>query len=144
MAAFNLCTIVGNVGKEPEMRYLPSGTPVCTFTVAVTRKFGTGDQRQEKTQWFRISCWNKLGETANSIVHKGGQILVSGSVEASAYLDKSGQAQASLELRADTFQLLGSRGDGQGGGQGGDQGGGDYSNYGGGNSGGGGIDEIPF
>jgi single-strand DNA-binding protein len=138
MAGFNNTVIVGNIGRDPEMRYLPSGTPVCTFSVAVTRRFGTGDQRQEKTTWFRVSCWNKLAETANSIVRKGGQILVAGSVEASAYTDKSGQPQASLELRADTFQLLGSRGDNQGGGQG------EYDSYSGGGSGGSNIDEIPF
>lgn len=138
MAGFMQVVIVGNVGRDPEMRYTQSGIAVCSFSVAVTRRFGSGDQRQEKTTWVRVSVWNKQAETANQYVRKGGQILVSGTMEASAYLDKSGQPQASLEMRADNFQLLGSRGDGQGGNQGGD-----YGDYGGG-SGGSNVDEIPF
>lgn len=136
MAGFMNFIIVGNVGRDPEMRYTQSGVAVCSFSVAVTRKFGSGENRTEKTQWVRVSCWNKLGETANQWVKKGGQILVQGSVEVSAYLDKGGQPQASLEMRADNFQLLGSRGENAGGSaeEPGD----------GGAAGGSSVDEIPF
>ncbi|MBK9751569.1 MAG: single-stranded DNA-binding protein [Chloroflexi bacterium] len=138
MAGWSQMIILGNVGRDPEMRYTQSGVAVCSFTVAVTRRFGSGDQRQEKTQWVRVSCWNKLAETANQWIKKGMQVMVVGNPEVSAYLDKSGQPQASLELRADNFQMLGQRGDGQGSNQGGD-----YGDYGGG-SGGSNVDEIPF
>lgn len=102
---------VGNVGRDPEMRYTQAGVAVCSFTLAVNRKFGQGESAQEETTWFKVTCWNKLAELANQYVRKGGQVLVSGTVSVSAYLDKSGQPQATLELRADNFQLLGSRGD---------------------------------
>ncbi|MBE2268946.1 MAG: single-stranded DNA-binding protein [Anaerolinea sp.] len=138
MAGWSQLIVLGNVGRDPEMRYTQSGVAVCSFSVAVTRRFGTGEQRQEKTVWVRVSCWNKLAETANQYVRKGMQLMVVGSPEVSAYLDKSGQPQASLELRADNFQMLGSR-DGQGGqGQGGD-----YGDYGGG-QGGDNLGDIPF
>ncbi len=57
MAGFQQIIIVGNVGRDPEMKYFPSGDQVCNFSVAVTRKVGTGDQRKEETTWFRVACW---------------------------------------------------------------------------------------
>jgi single-strand DNA-binding protein len=117
------------------MKYTPNGAAVCDFSVAVTRRFGSGDQRQEKTLWVRVSCWNKLAETANQYVRKGTQILVVGTIDLNVYLDKNNQPAGSIELRADNFQLLGSRGDGQG-----NQG--EYSS--GGNGDQGGFDDIPF
>lgn len=138
MAGWSQTIIVGNVGRDPEMRYLPSGVPVCSFSVAVTRKWTdkTTNERKEKTIWHRVSCWRQLAETANSYVRKGAQVMVIGQLEARAYADNAGQPAASLELTADTFQLLGSRADGEGA----PQGGYDY------NQGGqqGGVDDIPF
>lgn len=119
MAGFAQTIIIGNVGRDPELKYTQSGVAVCDFSVAVTVRFGkteTGD-RKEKTTWYRVSCWRQLGEVAAQYVQKGTQIMVVGTVEASAYLDKSGQPAASLELTATNFQLLGSRGDVQGGGR---------------------------
>lgn len=115
MAGWSQTVIVGNIGRDPEMRYLPSGIPVCSFSVAVTRKWTdkNTNERREKTTWYRVSCWRNLAETANNYVRKGSQIMVVGTVEATAYTDKSGQPAASLELTADTFQLLGSRADNQ-------------------------------
>lgn len=117
MAGYQLFTIVGNVGRDPTMKYTSGGAAVCDFSVAVTRRIGTGDQRTEKTLWVRVTCWNKLAETANAYVKKGTQILVAGTVEVNSYMDRSNQPQASLELRADTFQLLSSRNSGDGEGQ---------------------------
>lgn len=140
MAGYQSCTIVGNVGRDPEFKYTQSGAAVCDFSVAVTERWGSGENRREKTTWFRVTCWQRLAEIANQYVRKGTQILVVGSVEASAYLDRSGQPASSLEMRANTFQLLGSRADSQGG----DYGSGDYSggDYGGQQSGN--VDDIPF
>ena len=113
MAGWDQTIIVGNVGRDPELRYTQSGIPVCDFSVAVTKRYGrdeAGNQR-EKTVWYRVTCWRQRAEIASQYVHKGMQIMVVGSVEASAYLDRSGQPASSLDLTADNFQMLGSRGE---------------------------------
>jgi single-strand DNA-binding protein len=140
MAGWQQTIIVGNVGRDPEMRYLPSGQAVTNFTVAVTRRWNDRqtNERKEETTWFRVAVWGNQAETANNFVKKGTQIMVIGRISARAYADNAGQPAASLELTADTFQLLGSRGEGQGAPQGG---------YGGGYDQGvpqGGVDDIPF
>lgn len=117
MAAYQYTVIVGNVGRDPELRYLQNGTPVCSFSVAVTEKWTDrqSNERREKTVWWRVSAWRGLAETCNQYVHKGMQILVTGSVSASAYLDQAGQPQATLEITARDVQFLGSPGSRQGG-----------------------------
>ena len=113
MAGWEQTIIVGNVGRDPELRYTASGIAVCDFSVAVTRRYGrdeTGNQR-EKTNWYRVTCWRQQAEIATQYVHKGMQIMVVGTVEASAYLDRSGQPASSLDLTANNFQMLGSRND---------------------------------
>jgi single-strand DNA-binding protein len=127
MAGYAYTVIVGNVGRDPELRYLQSGTPVCSFTVAVTEKWTDKqtNERKEKTQWYKVSAWRGLAETCNQYVRKGMQILVTGQASASAYLDQSGQPQASLELTARDVQFLGSRQDREGGGGNG----GDYNDF---------------
>lgn len=103
--------IVGHVGRDVTLRYTQDGTPVCDFSVAVTTKSGKGENRVEKTTWFKVTCWRQLAETAKEYVRKGGAIMVVGTINVSAYTDKSGQPAASLELTASSFQLLGRRGD---------------------------------
>ena len=127
MAGYQNCTIVGNVGRDPVLKYTQAGIAVCDFSVAVTRRFGSrdGGERKEKTTWFRVTVWRQQAEIANQYVRKGTQILVVGTVEVNAYLDKSGQPAATLELTADSFQLLGSRGEAQAGGEG------NYQDFGG-------------
>jgi single-strand DNA-binding protein len=103
---------LGNVGRDPVFKYTQSGVAVCDFSVAVTRRMGSGENRTEKTTWFRVTCWRNLAEIANQYVRKGTQILVEGTVEVNAYISKQdNSAQASLELTADTFQLVGRRDD---------------------------------
>jgi len=111
MAGWQQTIIVGNVGRDPEMRFLQSGPAVASFTVAVTRRWNDreSNERREETTWFRVTCWRKLAETANQYVRKGTQIMVVGTIKASAYTDNSGQPASTLELTADNFQLLGSR-----------------------------------
>lgn len=115
MAGFQQVIIVGNVGRDVRFTYTQSGVPVADFSVAVTRRFGPAENRTERTAWFKVTCWRNLAEIANSYVKKGTQIMVIGTIEASAYTDKSGNPAATLELTADNFQLLGSRGDREGG-----------------------------
>jgi single-strand DNA-binding protein len=117
MAGWAQTIIVGNVGRDVTLRYTQAGVPVADFSVAVTRRFGgrDGAEPQEKTTWYKVTCWRNLAEIANSYVKKGMQVMVVGTVEVSAYLDKSGQPAATLELTANNFQMLGSRADREGG-----------------------------
>lgn len=104
--------IVGNVGRDPEMRYTQGGTAVCDFSVAVNRKWTdkSGEQR-EKATWFRISAWDRLAETCNTYVKKGMLVLVTGEVEASAWISQDGEAKATLELTARDVKFLSTKGD---------------------------------
>ena len=109
---FQQCIIVGNLGRDPEMRYTPDGTPVTSFSVAVSRRWTSGDGSQgEKTWWFKVTCWRKLAETTNQYLKKGRQVMVIGEVDASAWTDQSGAARASLELTARDVRFLGGRDD---------------------------------
>ncbi len=123
---FQQCIIVGNLGRDPEMRYTPDGTPVTSFSVAVSRRWTSGDGGQgEKTWWFKVTCWRKLAETTNQYLKKGRQVMVIGEVDASAWTDQSGAARATLELTAREVKFLGNRDD---------QMAGDNAGYGGGSS----------
>lgn len=102
-------TIVGNVGRDATLKYTSAGVAVCDFSVAVSKVTGSGENKQEKTTWFRVTCWRSLAEIAGEYVKKGAKILCVGEVSASAFVDKSGVQQVSLELNADTFKLLSSR-----------------------------------
>ena len=112
MAGYQYTIIIGNVGRDPELRYTQSGIAVANFSVAVSRKWtdkNTNEPR-EKTTWFKVSAWRGLAETVNQYVHKGMQIMVTGRISASAYLSKdNGEARASLELNALEIQFLGRR-----------------------------------
>ncbi|MCZ7539689.1 MAG: single-stranded DNA-binding protein [Anaerolineae bacterium] len=113
MAGYQYTVIIGNVGRDPEMRYTQSGVAVCSFSVAVSRRWmdKNSNEQREKTTWFKVSAWRQLGETANQYVHKGMQIMVAGEVDASAYVGQDGQPRASLEITARDIQFLGRRGE---------------------------------
>lgn len=123
MSGYHQTIVVGNVGRDAQLKYLQSGTAVSEFSVAVTE--GWTDQatneRREKTTWYRVNLWGRQAESVSQYILKGKQVMVIGTVEARAYLDKNNQPAASLELRAREVRLLGSRGDGSEGGQ--------YSDY---------------
>ena len=104
--------LVGYLGRDPEMRYTPSGTPVTSFNVATTRKWTDAEgQQQEKTTWFRVTAWRRLAETCNQYLTKGRLVLVEGEIDASAWTDRNGEARASLELRASRVRFLGGKGE---------------------------------
>jgi single-strand DNA-binding protein len=104
--------IVGRLGRDPEMRYTQSGVPVTSFSVATTRRWANAaGEQQEKTTWFRVTCWRKLAELTAQYLQKGRMVLVEGDIEASAFTDKEGSPRASLELTATTVKFLGGRGD---------------------------------
>jgi single-strand DNA-binding protein len=102
-------TLIGNLGTDPTMRYTPSGVAVADFTLAVNRSWtGQDGQQQNKTTWFKVSCWNKLAETVTQYLTKGRLVLVVGEIEeARAYSDKDGNLRASLEVKAMSVKFLG-------------------------------------
>lgn len=105
---FQQCIIVGNLGRDPEMRFLGDGTPVTSFSVAVNRKWtGRDGNPGEKTWWFRVTCWGRLAETTNQYLRKGSPVMVIGEVDASAYIPREGgEPRASLELTARDVRFL--------------------------------------
>ncbi|MCY3903835.1 MAG: single-stranded DNA-binding protein [Caldilineaceae bacterium] len=142
-------TLIGNLGRDPEMRYTPSGTPVTSFNVAVNRSWtGQDGQRQDKTTWFRISAWQRLAETCNQFLTKGQRVLVVGEVEEpSTWTDREGNTRASLEVRARTVRFLNTRAEGEALAAASGQSGGQSGGWGGGGAAGpepGGEDDIPF
>jgi single-strand DNA-binding protein len=145
MASVNKVIIVGNLGRDPETRYMPSGDAMTSITVATTDTWkdkATGEKK-EQTEWHRISFFGKLAEIAGQNLKKGSQVYIEGSLRTRKYTDKDGVEKYATDIRADTMQMLGSR-QGMGGGAGMDDGG--YSSApparqnagGGGGSGGGG------
>ena len=106
--------VVGHLGRDPEMKYTQDGTPVTSFSIATTRKWtGKDGQPAEETTWFRVAVWGKLGETCNQYLSKGRLVLVEGTISASAYKSREGEARASLELRASTVRFLGGHAEGE-------------------------------
>jgi len=105
---FQQTTLVGNVGNPPDMRYTPSGVPVCTFSLAVNKSWmDANGNKQDKTTWWRVTCWRKLAETVSQYVTKGMRVLVVGEdVEARAYTNRAGEAAASLEITANVVRFL--------------------------------------
>ena len=100
--------VIGHLGKDPEMRYTATGTPVTSFNIATTRKWNNQNgEPQEKTTWFRVTCWQKTAELAAQYLKKGRLVLVEGDIEAQAYTDREGNPRASLELRATNLKFMG-------------------------------------
>ncbi len=115
MASMAKISIIGNVGRDPELRMTAGGRPVCDFSVAVNRVSGSGGERSEQTDWYRVSCWGKQAETAQQIVQKGQQIYVDGRFSPREWTTKEGEKRTSLDISCNDFQLLGSRRDREGG-----------------------------
>ena len=111
--SFNRITVVGNLGRDPEMRYLPSGDPVTDFSVATSERWRTRDgQQQEQTTWFRVSAFGKLAETCNQFLHKGSYVYVEGTLSQRDWTDRDGNTRTSLEVRARDMRMLDKRGEG--------------------------------
>ncbi len=123
MASVNKVIIVGNLGRDPETRYMPSGDAITSITVATTDKWkdrASGEQK-EATEWHRISFFGKLAEIAGQYLKKGSQVYVEGKLKTRKYTDKDGVEKYATDIVADTMQMLGSR-QGMGGGSGMDEG----------------------
>ncbi len=113
----NQVQIIGRVGKDPEVRYLPSGEAVANFSVATTEKWKdkqSGELREE-TEWHRISTFGRLAEIVGQYVKKGGLVYVSGKIKTRKYTDKDGSEKYATDIRANELKLLSSRENNQGG-----------------------------
>ncbi len=117
MASVNKVIIVGNLGRDPETRYMPSGDAMTSITVATTDSWkdkATGEQK-EQTEWHRITFFGKLAEIAGQYLKKGSQVYVEGSLRTRKYTDKDGVEKYATDIKADSMQMLGGR-QGMGGG----------------------------
>jgi len=114
MASLNKVIIIGNVGNDPDVRYLDGGSVVAKFSVATNERYTTRSGEQvESTEWFRVEVWNDQAKTIEKYVRKGQQIYVEGRLKTETYMDKEGKERFSLNVRATTFQFLGGPNDRQ-------------------------------
>lgn len=150
MAGVSKIILIGNLGRDPETRYTPTGRMNVQFSLAVSRRYTDANgQQQEQTNWFRVTGWGRLAETLDKLTQsgaltKGKQVYVEGRLDAREYQDQQGQNRTSLDVTATELQLLGGRGDtnvdsgdygdARGGGNRGTGGQDDFSN----------IDDVPF
>jgi single-strand DNA-binding protein len=112
MASFNKITIVGYLGRDPELRYTPDGTPVCDFSVATTeRRKDKSGEPQDVTTWFRVTVWRRQAELAGQYLTKGRQVYVEGRLIQREYQDRDGNTRYTLEVTASDIQFIGSRTD---------------------------------
>jgi single-strand DNA-binding protein len=125
MASVNKVIIVGNLGKDPEVRYMPSGGAICNVNVATTRQWKNKEsgEKQEETDWHRIVFFDRLAEIAGEYLKKGRSVYVEGRLRTRKWTDKEGKDQYTTEIVATEMQMLGGR-EGMGGGAGGEEGGG--------------------
>ena len=107
MASFNKITIVGYLGRDPELRYTPAGTAVCDFSMATSEKKGDADV----TTWFRVTTWSKLADVAHAHLAKGSQVYIEGRVSLREYTDREGNKRTSLEVNATDLKFIGAKGE---------------------------------
>jgi single-strand DNA-binding protein len=103
----NKIMLIGNLGRDPEMNYTPSGTAVTKFSLAVSRsrKSNTGE-RQEETEWFNIVAWDKLAEICNQYLHKGSKVYIEGRVQQRKYTDKNGIERYAFDVVVSDMEML--------------------------------------
>jgi single-strand DNA-binding protein len=124
MASINKVILIGNLGRDPEVRYTPNGAAICNITIATSRnwKDKNSGEKMEETEWHRVVFYDRLAEIAGEYLKKGRSVYVEGRLKTRKWQDKDGVEKYTTEIIADNMQLLGGR-DG-GGGAGGDEGGG--------------------
>jgi len=119
MASVNKVILIGNLGRDPEIRYMPSGDAVANLRIATTDKFkDKSGEPQEVTEWHSVAFFGKQAEICGQYLKKGSQIYVEGSLRTRKWQDKDGNDRYTTEIRGDRMQMLGSRGGGGGGGGG--------------------------
>lgn len=110
--SFNKIIVVGNLGRDPELRYTPQGTAVCSFSVATSeKKRDKAGDLQDITTWFRVTLWNKQAELASKYLTKGNSVYVEGRLRVEEWTDKEGKTRSSLEVNGTEMQFIGARND---------------------------------
>ena len=111
MASVNKVILIGNLGRDPETRYMPNGEAVANITVATTDtwKDKASGEKQEKTEWHRVTFYRRLAEIVGEYLKKGSQVYIEGRLETRKWQDKEGKDRYTTEIIADRMQMLGSR-----------------------------------
>lgn len=143
MASLNKVMLIGNTGKDPEIRYTPSGTAVANFSLATSEKFkGKSGEWEERTEWHNITLWGKLAEIAGEYLSKGKTVYIEGRLQTRKWQDKSGNDRYTTEIVGEKMQML--SGKNSGGESSGRSGGNERGNGRYGGQGAGGYEEAPF
>lgn len=114
MASLNRALLIGNLGKDPEVRFMPNGDAVCNFSIATTESYKdkNGD-KQEKTEWLNITMYRKLAEIAGQYLKKGSQVYLEGKITTRKWKDKEGNDRYTTEIVCDEMKMLGGKPEGQ-------------------------------
>ena len=112
MAGINKVILIGNLGRDPELRHTTGGTPVANFTMATTERWtDQSGERQERTEWHKIVVWSKQAEIVNEYLREGKQVYVEGSLQTREWTDRDGNKLYTTEVKARTVQMLGKASD---------------------------------
>jgi single-strand DNA-binding protein len=109
MASVNKVIILGNVGKDPEVRYTTAGKAVCNISIATSRSYGKGDERKEETEWHSVVLYERQAEIAGEYLKKGRPVYIEGRIRTRKWQDKEGADRYTTEIIAESMQLLGGR-----------------------------------
>ena len=116
MAGLNKVILIGNLGRDPELRYTANGQPVANFTLATTESWtNKSGEREQRTEWHRIVTWGRLAEICGEHLNKGKQVYVEGRLQTREWEDREGNKRKTTEVTANQVLMLGRRGDGPGG-----------------------------
>ncbi len=113
--SFNKIILVGNLGRDPELRYTPQGTPVCSFSLATNerRKDRTTGENNDITTWFRVTLWGRQAETASQYLTRGRPVYIEGRLRVEEWTDRDGKPRHTLEVHATDMQFIGGGGRGE-------------------------------
>ena len=105
--SFNKIILVGNLGRDPELRYTPQGTPVCSFTMATNeRRKDKAGEMQDQTTWFKVTLWGRQAETASQYLAKGRPVYIEGRLRIEEWTDRDGKPRPTLEVHATDMQFI--------------------------------------
>ena len=112
MASINKVILIGNLGRDPEVRYTPGGAAVANFTLATNEAWtGKDGKKEERTEWHRVVCWNRIAELCGEYLSKGRPVYVEGRLQTREWEDKDGHKRQTTEIIANTIQFLGGMGE---------------------------------
>ena len=110
--SYNRVILIGNIGRDPELRYTPNGQAVANFTLATNEVWiDKNNERQQRTEWHRIVAWSKLAEIASEYMSKGKQVFVEGRLRTRTWQDRNGNSRTTTEIWANTLIILGRKGE---------------------------------